>query len=271
MRVSQKSNVVYFYLAGAILFGLLTIIGPIIYSRLNSDDFYNSDNPPAISMGSIILSDNMNFESAIPRLITESTKLDEIGISYDSIKLDEILQSEGQYIDLEHTYLAYSFYIKNIGPGTVTVAYHMRITEVYDGMNEYVRILIIEDDDAYRMYQKADQPDEDNNLPQYNRLPLGIDFDGETIIFRNTFSDFKPDQVKCFRVIIWLEEQDPDINDNKQIGRMRTELNFSIIADDRVSSNEIYLLSSEDKNVWIPLYTLCNVNFEIYYEDEDIS
>lgn len=115
--------------------------------------------------------------------------------------------------------MAYSFYIKNIGTETITVDYYMRITEVYDSMDEYVRILIVEDDDSYRMYQKEDQPDEDNNMPQYYELPLGIVFESDSIIFRDTLSDFITDEVKCFRVIIWLEEQDPDIYDNNQMGK----------------------------------------------------
>lgn len=265
MNASNKSKSRYIYVLGIILFGIISIIGLIIYSHLNSGDFIFSNDSPESSVSSITLADNMGFTSASPRLITESVKLDEISIAYDSIKLEEILQSQGQYIDPDQKYIAYSFYIRDIGNKTITIDYFMRITEVYYSMSEYVRILIIVDDVDYRMYQKADQPDENNNMPSYNQMPVGIDFMTDNIVFRDAFYNFRPDEVKCFRVIIWVEGQDPDVNQNDQIGRFETEMNFSIRADNQVSSNQIDLLSSEDKNIWTPITNLCTIVFVIYY------
>ena len=126
-------------------------------------------------------------------------------------------------------------------------------------------ILIIEDDTNYKMYQKADQPDLDNNLPQYDQMPIGNDFESLPIVFRDTIEDFNPGSIKSFRVIIWLEEQDPDVVGRQEIGHVKGEFLFTIIDDypDLDASTNVSL-STIDK-LWIDMSRICCVSFEIHY------
>ena len=261
--IKTQKSVVHFYVLGATIIGLLIIIGTIIYTRLNSGNFVPSTDH-SIQIHSIGISDNV--ENVIDSKILEiESVVDKIGVTYASLKLEEIVQSEGQFVDFDHRYMSYSFYIKNTGNTTESIDYYMRLTEVYNGMDEYVRILVIEDDDSYRMYQRADEPDENNILPTYSQLPSSINFMTYATVFSDTINDFKPGEVKSFRVIIWLEEQDPNIDDDYQSGRIETEFVFSIQQEYQVSSMENSILSKEIENLWIPFTSICFVRLGIYY------
>lgn len=245
---------------------LLTVIVAVIYYRSLAGNMVLSIDPNAISLPSIEIADNIEFEPSSTRLEVDSN-LDQAGITYTSIKLDEILESEGQYVDLDQKYLAYSFYLKNTGMDTVSITYYMRLTEFTNGLDDYVRILIIEGDGNSLMYQKEDQPNLDEQMPSYNQLPIGIHFETSRSIFSSSFHDFRPGDIKSFRVIIWLEEQDPDIKDNHQSGSLKAELVFSIERGYRTESNQSRLLSSENEELWFTLAQNCNVDFEVYYGD----
>ena len=261
--IKTQKSVVHFYVLGATILGLLIIIGTIIYTRLNSGNFVPSTDQ-FTPIHSIDISYNLEDLTNSKILQIESV-VDKIGVTYASLKLDEILQSEGQFVDFDHRYMSYSFYIKNTGTEIESIDYYIWLTEVVNGLDEYIRVLVIEDDEFYQMYQKVDEPDENNNLPNYSQLPLGINFVTDTTVFRDRINDFKPGEVKSFRVIIWLEEQDPNIDDDYQSGRIETEFVFSIQQEYQVNSMENRLLSMKNENLWIPFTSNCFVRLGIYY------
>ena len=252
---------------GAIIIGFLTTIGTILYVDYNSGDFVFSNDQTKYELGSIEIAEELDFEMSSSHLEVSSS-VDAVGMTYSSLKLDEIIGSEGQYIDLDHQYLAYSFYIKNTGNESHTISYYVRLTDYLYWMRDYMRILIIEDDTIYKMYQKADQPDLDNNLPQYDQMPIGNDFESLPIVFRDTIEDFKPGSIKSFRVIIWLEEKDSDVVDREEFGHVKGEFLFTIIDDypDLDASTNVSL-STIDK-LWIDMSRICCVSFEIHYETQ---
>jgi hypothetical protein len=252
---------------GAIIIGFLATIGTILYVDYNSGDFVLFNDQTKYELGSIEIAEELDFEMSSSHLEV-SSYLDAEGMTYSSLELDEIIGSEGQYIDLDHQYLTYSFYIKNTGSVTKSISYYVRLTEVYNQMDDCIRILIIEDDTIYKMYQKADQPDLDNNLPQYDQMPVGINFETMAIVFRDTIEDFKPGSIKSFRVIIWLEEQDPDVVGRGEIGHVKGEFLFTVInnypdlgVSTNVSLSTIYKL-------WIDMSSICCVSFEINHETQ---
>ena len=252
---------------GAIIIGFLATIGTIIYVDYNSGDFVLFNDQTEYELGSIEIAEELDFEMSSSHLEVSSS-VDAVGMSYSSLKLDEIIESEGQYIDLDHQYLAYSFYIKNTGNESHTISYYVRLTDYLYWMRDYVRILIIEDDTIFKMYQKADQPDLDNNIPQYDQMPIGNDFESLTIVFRDTIEDFKPGSIKSFRVIIWLEEQDPDVVGREEIGHVKGEFLFTIIDDyPDLGALTNVSLSTIDK-LWIDMSRMCCVSFEIHYETQ---
>jgi hypothetical protein len=252
---------------GTIIIGFLATIGTILYVDYNSGNFVFLNDQTKYEFGSIEIAEELDFEMSTSHLEVSSS-VDAIGMTYSSLKLDEIIDSEGQYIDLDHQYLAYSFYIKNTGNVTKSISYYVRLTEVYNQMDDCIRILIIEDDTIYKMYQKADQPDLDNNLPQYDQMPIGNEFETSLFVFRDTIEDFKPGSIKSFRIIIWLEEQDPDVVGRGEIGHVKGEFVFTVINNypDLGASTNVSL-STIDK-LWIDMSRICCVSFEIHYETQ---
>jgi hypothetical protein len=251
---------VYFFVFTAICLGFLLTLGIIIYFRFVSG-YFNTDYPSI--RPDVEVADNINFESS-SGMLNADLVLDGIGMTYSDIKLDEILLSEGQYIDPDHTYMAYSFYFKNSGTETITVDYYMRIISTYNFMNEYVRVLVIQDDTVYQMYQKRD--DFDDEPIEYENLPQAIEFESNTMIFRNYFEDFKPGEIKLFRVIMWLEEQDPDIAKNTLSGSIECHFNFSIRVRELAYESQPYILLNNPSKLWISFRTTCNIVLKMHYE-----
>ncbi len=236
---------------GVIIIGFLATIGTILYVDYV---WYNDQN--RYEIGSIEIAEELDFEMSSSRLEVSSS-VDAVGMTYSSLELDEIIGSEGQYIDIDHQYLAYSFYIKNTGSVTKSITYNIRLSELMDWMSDSIRILIIEDDTNYKMYQKEDQLDLDNNLPLYDQMPIGINFESSPFVFRDTIEDLEPGSIKSFRLIIWLEEQDPDLVERADIGIIQGEFVFTVI-DDPAYGGSNFMSSS------------CVVSFGIHYQDEDI-
>lgn len=264
--VNKQKKAALYCVLGLIFIIFMLFIGTAVYKRYYTGDFVFLDDY-VVSVPSIGISENPQFESTLTRLSAESNVY-ENGMTYSSIKMDEILQSEGLYIDSEKKYLAYTFFIKNTGINTVSIDYYMRLVTGFNWMESYVRILIVEDDSIYKMYQKDDQPDTNNNLPQYDQLPLGINFESETMIFTNTFSNLKPDEIKSFRVIIWLEDQDLDMSNVQQSGCIETILVFSIRSLEQVDNTQISLLSNVNENLWVPITSICAVELSIYCDGD---
>src|SRR5690606_19054699 len=102
------------------------------------------EHEPVVSYD-IRLAETNDFEIETSKLNAQA-HVDPLGVTYSSIKLDEIIESDGKYIDNNHTYLAYSFFIINLGTTNININYYLRVIEVMNGMDEFIRILVIEDD-----------------------------------------------------------------------------------------------------------------------------
>lgn len=269
MHFFSKDDKFHIYFLSTVIFGLLIILGAIIYGSFFIEGFSFSAGQDQFSIRSIHISDSSGLES-LSKQLSADCFVDKIGVTYEEINFEEILKSQGQYIDPDQKYLAYSFYVKNTGTETVSIDYAMRLTKASNWMAEYVRVLIIEDDTEYKLYQKPDHPDADNNLPQYNELPIAINFESETFIFRDEINEFKAGQVKSFRIIIWLEDLDPDISDNPQSGSFETQIYFSIRTLDQASTSQSHLLVSDKKEIWLPMEAMCTLNLSIHYDANGI-
>jgi hypothetical protein len=135
-------------------------------------------------------------------------------------------------------------------------------------MHEKIRFLIIEDNVIQGIYQKADQIDESNHMPDDQKSPIGIEFLSEYMVMRGLLIDFKPQQFKSFRIIIWLEEQDPDMNHDFQNGRIDAQMVFSIQIDRDLSNAQARLVSN-DTEMLFNSSSICEVQLKILYEKDE--
>ncbi|MDX9691959.1 MAG: hypothetical protein RBT45_05825 [Acholeplasmataceae bacterium] len=267
-KINHKINKAHYYIISIIVLGLLTTVGISLYASYYSGTFVmtvgsNNDYRPGIE-----ISETAYFESPISQLNASSPVLAS-GVSYSTIKLNEIMESEGHYVDPDYKYLAYSFYLLNSGTATVSVVNYMRFTRYHDHMGEYLRILVIEDDLYHTMYQKSDLPLEDDEIPEYDGMPNGETYLSDHLVFRKTIHEFRPGEIKLYRAIVWLEDQDPDAKDFLSQASIEILFTFTTNQEEQVGQASTMFLTNP-KKMWIPLSTTCSVRLTLVYEGDQI-
>ncbi len=212
---------------GVIITGMLSIAFALItFYGQNAGNFVMSVDSAAQQRG-IILSTEPNFRVPSARLMSDPIS-EARDMTYSWLKLDEVQATYGNYVDIDFDYVAYTFYIMNQGSESVDVNYFIRITDIYNHLDDGIRILVI-DDGVQTMYQKPDAVDQFGNLPTYpDSMPPGVDFVSDSIVVRKLFTNFKPDDIRKFSVVVWLEGYDPDTTDDILGGMIRMQMTFSI-------------------------------------------
>ncbi len=212
---------------GVIITGMLSLAFTVAtFYGQNAGNFVMTVDYAALTRG-IQISTDEAFTSPSSILMSDPIR-DARDMTYSWLKLREVEETEGNFTDIDYEYVAYTFYVRNMGTETIDVTYHIRITDVYNNLDEAIRILVIEDG-VQTMYQKPDALDAFGNPPIYPpELPPAVDFLTDTIVTRQRFTNFRPGDIKKFSVLIWLEGYDPDTNDEVLGGMIKAQMNFSI-------------------------------------------
>ena len=175
----------------------------------------------------IVLSNDESFNNAQARLMTKPVG-EARDMTYSWLKIEEVSATTGNYKDPDYDYVAYTFYLQNNGVEAVNIIYHIRITDTYKGMDEAIRVLVIEEG-VETIYQKPDNNPGGGVLISY---PLELQrtekFLSETIVTRKRISNFTPGQIRKFSVVMWIEGTDPDCTDDILGGMIKLQMNFSI-------------------------------------------
>lgn len=174
----------------------------------------------------IILSEDKEFLVPTSRL-TADPVADAWDITYSWLNLEGAMGTDGNYKDPLHDYVAYTFYLKNTGAETVPVKVTLDIMSVHQGLDKAIRILLIEDDTIFKMYQKPDEIE-----TKYYDMPDSIPFTSETKVFEEVVQNFRPEQKIKYTFILWLEGEDPDCNNSVRGGRIKLQMNFKIEGGD---------------------------------------
>lgn len=209
---------------GLVITAFLSLsIGVITFYGQHAGNFVMSIDPDSFTRG-IILSDDKDFFSPSPRLLANPV-VDVKDVTYTWLKLSDVKATDGDYIDSDYRYVAYTFYVKNIGSETVDVGYQLKITDSYLNVDQAVRILVIEDEVTETMYQKPDSVP--YNYP--SEMPEATYFLSDTIICENRIVNLRPNMYKKFSVVMWLEGEDPDTVDSIMGGMIKLQMKFSIV------------------------------------------
>ncbi|MCF7930839.1 MAG: hypothetical protein K9L02_04975 [Acholeplasmataceae bacterium] len=205
---------------------LMVLFALVSYYGQDSGNFVMSVDYSAYQRG-IVLSNDITFESRKPQLMTEPVS-EARDITYSWIKLPEVSSSNGSFIDPEYDYIAYTFYIKNEGNETVDVVYSIKLSEVQNNLDESIRVLVIEDG-VETIFQKPDKADEFGNFPIYpSTLPETKYFLSETVVTRKKITNFEPNEIRKYSVVVWLEGHDPDTTDAIIGGMAKLQMIFVI-------------------------------------------
>lgn len=204
---------------------LSVAIGVVTFYGQHAGNFVMTLDKKSFERG-IVLSTSDEFLAPTPRLVANPVE-DVKDVTYSWLKLDSVSKTNGDFYDPDYKYVAYTFYLKNNGTETVDVGYTIKITDLYRNIDEAIRVLLIEDDTVVKMYQKPD-----NIVHNYpNDMPEGIHFINNDTICNEIIENFRPNQIKKYSIIIWLEGEDPDCVDEIRGGMIKLNMKFTIAGE----------------------------------------
>ena len=114
-------------------------------------------------------------------------------------------------------YLAYTFYIENIGELDTYYYTEIIIDDVIRNVDEAIRLRLFKNDEVFT-YAKIGK----NGKPE----PNTIAFESDTLIARSRVSNFKPGDRDKYTLVLWLEGNDPDCTDNRLGGEIKIHMEF---------------------------------------------
>lgn len=116
-------------------------------------------------------------------------------------------------------YLAYSFYIENMGEDIIDYWSEIVIDDIIKNVDEAIRFKVYFDDEitTYAKVNSTTKKAEKNTEPFY---------DEETIMLQHV-EEFKPNEIHKYTIVMWLEGKDPDCTDNLIGGELRAHMTFN--------------------------------------------
>jgi hypothetical protein len=215
---------------GIIITGMLSLAFAIVtFYGQNAGNFVMSVDAASRLRG-IGLQESEFASVSQPRLMSDPIK-EARDITYTWLKLDEIDETEGNFVDIDHDYVAYTFYLKNSGSETVDINYYIKLTEIYNNLDTGIRVLVIQDGEQ-SMYMKEDIVAPGAEPPYYPEvMPDAQYFLTQSMVMRRTITNLKPGDDVKFSVIVWLEGYDPDTTNDILGGMIRMEMVFTIDDD----------------------------------------
>lgn len=176
---------------------------------------------------SISLSDNNDFTNNATSILYAKGLENITHATYQNIP-EDIANGDGDKNDeITKRYSAYSFYLKNTSPITVSYEMALDIKQLYKAVDGALRVLLIVDGES-TIYAKRN-PDGSitehlsEDVPKkYTTVP----FESETRICSNYTRVFQEGEVKKYTIVLWLEGFDVDCNDSIKGGAIRMTMQF---------------------------------------------
>ena len=128
-------------------------------------------------------------------------------------------------------YVAYTFYLKNMGTDKADVQYSIIIANMKFGIEEAVRIRlyhgpfdasVANHTDPYVDYAKTRT---DGKGPE----PGTTEFLSNNIVMQDEITAMEPGAIERFTIVIWLEGNDPECVDDIMGGVFKVDMSFEIV------------------------------------------
>lgn len=184
------------------------------------------------------LSENHSFRQSTSRLNAVAIK-DVDNVTYTNLP-DDLNDVDGAHNG--ENYLAYTFYVKNVGEKECNYKYTMSIVQATVGVDAAVRVRIYFNPDYYKAesgtythsgaYTDYAKPKTGGNgqpeIDPGNRVMTN--FYSNDVVVTKQISSFKPGDIAKMTVVIWLEGEDPDCTDDVLGGRFKTDMDVEIVS-----------------------------------------
>lgn len=118
-------------------------------------------------------------------------------------------------------YIAYTFYLKNIGEVDIKYLAEIKIVDVEKGADEALRVKVYRNGEStlYAKKQKGLDIPEEGTTPFYS-----IDK-----VMSQPVDDFEIGEIDKYTIVVWLEGEDPECINNIIGGKVQLEMHFRIV------------------------------------------
>lgn len=206
-----------FKLAVILLLLLLLILYFVIGIVYNSGNFSITLDKNLYLDNGIIIYDDFQYKVYRTELLAKAPE------TFNSIKEiwlpEEIKDYEGGSHNGD-SYLVYTFYIENTGDEIASYTREVIIDDVIKNVDAAIRVRIYKNGE-YLTYAKLSSEGEVE--------PNTIPFIDDKIIMSEDVSNFKPNDIDKYTIVLWIEGEDPDCTDNILGGEFKVRMNFKPI------------------------------------------
>lgn len=147
---------------------------------------------------------------------------------------DDIGSINGSFIALDRSYIAYTFYLKNMSDVATAYKVNMNVTAAYRNLDDAVRVMIISEGHR-EIYAK---PAKDGSAEQNINTRTGLseysvtNFVSNTMICDYVVTGLSAQMYHKYTVVLWLEGWDPECTDQLKEGSggsLRIAMSFSTV------------------------------------------
>jgi hypothetical protein len=163
---------------------------------------------------SIIVYDDPNYKVFRAELNAETVD------SFDNISYKWLPNDLNEH-DGSHNgdnYVAYTFYIENLGDYVADYWSEIIIDDVIKNVDEAVRIRVYKNG-IYTTYAKLSK----SGTPEIETVP----FESDTVVKTDHVEDFKPGDKNKYTIVLWLEGSDSECTDNILGGEIKIHMGFN--------------------------------------------
>ncbi len=146
--------------------------------------------------------------------------------------INSMLDIDGNYLNMEtisrvdgsnnlgNFYIAYTFYLKNVGEETYDYEMKFFIEDVTKGVDSALRLRIYKDgvDTIYAKLAKDGNPE-----------PGTIAFKSDVVAADEVYKNFKPGEIHKYTIVIYLHGPDPECVNDIMSGIIKASMQFSVI------------------------------------------
>lgn len=165
----------------------------------------------------IAICENRSFDNPTQYLVSPPVRnMDNITESWLPANLDEVDGSHNG-----KNYIAYTFYLKNVGTLSVDYQADLKILDVKKNADEAIRVKVYKNGvpTLYAKPQKGTLEPEPYTTPFYSIDKVSSD----------VYENFQIGEIDKYTIVVWLEGNDPECIDDIIGGRVKLAMHFQIV------------------------------------------
>ena len=116
-------------------------------------------------------------------------------------------------------YLAYTFYLHNMGTNTVNYWYTIYVDDVINRVDTAIRLMLYRDNEERIVFAKQ--------AAGGGTEPGTVQFESDEIVTSKEVKDFKPEDVNKFTIVMWVEGDDPECLDDLLGGMIKMHMDIT--------------------------------------------